>query len=65
MVMRMKTLDDLDIGFGLGTIFGASAVLTGVVTATLVRDYKRIKSVTLARKRLFEEIERELELDEE
>ena len=60
----MKTLDDLDIAFGSGTLFGAGIAVLCVSTATLIKYYKRLQTVKAAQKRLFEEIYRELESEE-
>lgn len=60
----MKKLDDLDIAFGSGTLFGAGIAVLCVSTATIIKYYKRLQTVKAAQKRLFEEIERELENEE-
>ena len=60
----MEELDDLDIGFGLGSVFGAGIALFCVSTATIIKYYKRHKSVKAAQKRLFEEIDRDIEWEE-
>ena len=60
----MKTLDDLDIAFGSGTLFGAGIAVLCVSTATLIKYYKRLQTVKAAQKRLFEGIYRELESEE-
>jgi hypothetical protein len=60
----MKKLDDLDIAFGSGAVFGAGITVLCVSTATLIKYYKRFKSVKAAQKRLFEEIGRKLENEE-
>ena len=60
----MKKLDDLDIGFGLGGVCGAGIVVFCVSIATIMKYYKRHKSVKAAWKRLFEEIDRDIEWEE-
>lgn len=60
----MKKLDDLDIAFGSGSVFGAGIAVLCVSAATLIKYYKRLKSVKVAQKRLFEEIDREIEWEE-
>ena len=61
----MKKLDDLDIAFGSGILFGAGIAVLCVSTATIIKYYKRLQSVKAAQKRLFEEIDREIEWEED
>lgn len=60
----MRKLDDLDIGFSLGTVFGMGIMGCCVLTATIVKTYKRLHSAKAAQKRMFEEIDRNLENEE-
>lgn len=60
----MKKLDDLDIAFGSGTVFGAGIAVLCVSTTTIIKYYKRLQTIKAAQKRLFEEIDRELESEE-
>lgn len=60
----MRKPDDLDIGFGLGSVFGAGIALFCVSTVTVIDYCKRLKSVKAAQKRLFEEIDQDIEWEE-
>ena len=60
----MRKLDDLDIGFSLGTVFGMGITGCCVATAAIVRTCKRLRSAKIAQKRLFNEIDRDLENEE-
>lgn len=48
----------------MGSVFGAGIALSCVSTATIIKCYKRLLSVKALQKRLFEEIDRELESEE-
>ncbi len=60
----MRKLDDLDIGFSLGTVFGMGITGCCVLAEYIVKSYKRLKSAKIAQKRLFNEIDRDLENEE-
>lgn len=60
----MRKLDDLDIAFGSGSIFGAGVALSCMSVAVIIKHYKRFKLIKAAQKRLFEEIDRDIEQEE-